>query len=118
MPPTQRRVLERMHAAMKPGGLLFVGHSENFADARDLFRLRGKTVYERSERATLRSSPEPRRPASPPPRAPLARGSAWSAEAQPRRPGEASFFFYETRTSQRRGEGAAGRILRARRGHR
>jgi chemotaxis protein methyltransferase CheR len=23
--PTQRKVLERMHAAMKPGGLLYVG---------------------------------------------------------------------------------------------
>ncbi|MCE2915575.1 MAG: CheR family methyltransferase [Rubrivivax sp.] len=45
--PTQRRVLERMHAAMKPGSLLYVGHSENFSDARDLFRLRGKTIYER-----------------------------------------------------------------------
>ena len=45
--PTQRRVLERMHAAMKPGGLLYVGHSENFTDARELFRLRGKTIYER-----------------------------------------------------------------------
>lgn len=45
--PTQRRVLERMHRAMKPGALLYVGHSENFSDARDLFRLRGKTIYER-----------------------------------------------------------------------
>jgi chemotaxis protein methyltransferase CheR len=45
--PTQRKVLERMHAAMKPGGLLYVGHSENFTDSRDLFRLRGKTIYER-----------------------------------------------------------------------
>jgi len=36
-----------MHAAMKPGGLLYVGHSENFTESRDLFRLRGKTVYER-----------------------------------------------------------------------
>jgi len=45
--PTQRRVLERTHAAMKPGGLLFVGHSENLGDARELFRLRGKTLYER-----------------------------------------------------------------------
>jgi len=44
---TQRRVLERTHAAMRTGGLLYVGHSENFSDARDLFRLRGKTVYER-----------------------------------------------------------------------
>jgi chemotaxis protein methyltransferase CheR len=44
---TQRRVLERTHAVMKPGALLYVGHSENFTDARDLFRLRGKTIYER-----------------------------------------------------------------------
>lgn len=46
--PTQHRVLTRIHAAMRPGGLLYVGHSENFGDARDLFRLRGKTVYERA----------------------------------------------------------------------
>ncbi len=44
---TQRRVLERIHRVMKPGGMLFVGHAENFSDARDLFTLRGKTVYER-----------------------------------------------------------------------
>lgn len=46
-PPTQRRVLERIHRAMAPGGLLFAGHAENFSDSRDLFVLRGKTVYER-----------------------------------------------------------------------
>ncbi len=45
--PTQRKVLERIHGVLKPGGLLFVGHSENFTDSRDLFQLRGKTVYER-----------------------------------------------------------------------
>jgi chemotaxis protein methyltransferase CheR len=45
--PTQRRVLERLHGAMRPGGLLYVGHSENFTDSRTLFRLRGKTIYER-----------------------------------------------------------------------
>jgi len=44
--PTQRRVLERMRQALRPHGLLFAGHSENFSDSRDLFRLRGKTVYE------------------------------------------------------------------------
>jgi len=44
---TQRKVLEHIHAAMKPGGLLYVGHSENFTESRDLFRLRGKTIYER-----------------------------------------------------------------------
>jgi chemotaxis protein methyltransferase CheR len=45
---TQLRVLRRIHQVLKPGGLLFVGHSENFSDARELFRLRGKTVYERA----------------------------------------------------------------------
>jgi len=44
---TQKRVLERIHAVMKPKGLLYVGHSENFSDSRELFRLRGKTIYER-----------------------------------------------------------------------
>jgi chemotaxis protein methyltransferase CheR len=43
--PTQRRVLERLHAALRPQGLLYVGHSENFTASRDLFRLRGKTIY-------------------------------------------------------------------------
>jgi chemotaxis protein methyltransferase CheR len=45
--PTQRAVLERIHRLMRPGGTLFVGHAENFSDARQLFQLRGKTVYER-----------------------------------------------------------------------
>ena len=46
--PSQRRVLERLHRAMRPGALLFAGHSENFGESKDLFRLRGKTVYERA----------------------------------------------------------------------
>ncbi|BFO57630.1 MULTISPECIES: CheR family methyltransferase [Comamonadaceae] len=45
--PTQRRVLEKIHRVLKPGGMLFVGHAENFSESRDLFNLRGKTVYER-----------------------------------------------------------------------
>jgi len=44
---TQRKVLEHIHGVMKPGSLLFVGHSENFTDARDLFILQGKTIYKR-----------------------------------------------------------------------
>ncbi len=44
---TQRKVLERIYKVMKPGALLFVGHAENFSDSRDLFLLKGKTVYER-----------------------------------------------------------------------
>ena len=42
---TQRRVLERLHGTLRPQGLLYVGHSENFTASRDLFRLRGKTIY-------------------------------------------------------------------------
>lgn len=45
--PTQRGVLERLHRVMKPGALLFAGHSENFNESKDLFVLKGKTVYER-----------------------------------------------------------------------
>jgi chemotaxis protein methyltransferase CheR len=44
---TQRSVLERIHRVMKPGALLFVGHAENFSESKDLFTLKGKTVYER-----------------------------------------------------------------------
>lgn len=44
---TQRSVLERIHKVLKPGGLLFVGHAENFSESRDLFTLQGKTVYQR-----------------------------------------------------------------------
>lgn len=44
--PTQGRILSRFVPLMKPQGLLFAGHSENFMYASDAFRLRGKTVYE------------------------------------------------------------------------
>lgn len=44
---TQLAVLQRMHALLRPGGLLFLGHAENIGEARSLFRLRGKTAYER-----------------------------------------------------------------------
>jgi chemotaxis protein methyltransferase CheR len=54
--PTQRTVLARLHGCMRPGGLLFVGHSENFSAQADLFALRGKTVY---ERLAERSAREP-----------------------------------------------------------
>ena len=45
--PTQRTVLQQMHRVLRPGGLLYVGHSENFTDSRDLFKLRGKTIYQK-----------------------------------------------------------------------
>jgi chemotaxis protein methyltransferase CheR len=44
--PTQGKILARFVPLMKPQGLLFAGHSENFMYASDAFKLRGKTVYE------------------------------------------------------------------------
>jgi chemotaxis protein methyltransferase CheR len=44
--PTQGKILSRFVPLMKPQGLLFAGHSENFMYASDAFKLRGKTVYE------------------------------------------------------------------------
>ena len=44
--PTQGNVLQRFAPLLKPHGLLFAGHSENFSFANQAFRLRGQTVYE------------------------------------------------------------------------
>ncbi len=45
---TQEKILRKFAPLLKPHGLLFAGHSENFSFAHQLFRLRGKTVYELS----------------------------------------------------------------------
>jgi chemotaxis protein methyltransferase CheR len=42
---TQTQILERFAGALKPGGLLFAGHSENFTYLTKAFRLLGQTVY-------------------------------------------------------------------------
>jgi len=47
---TQYAVLKKFHPLLKQNGLLFVGHSENLYHATDLFKLRGKTVYELAAR--------------------------------------------------------------------
>lgn len=44
--PTQGRILAKFRPLLKPDGLLFAGHSENFLYVSDAFTLRGKTVYE------------------------------------------------------------------------
>ncbi|MBY0440144.1 MAG: chemotaxis protein CheR [Burkholderiales bacterium] len=44
--PTQYKILQRFAPLLRPDGLLFAGHSENFYHAADLFKLRAKTVYE------------------------------------------------------------------------
>ena len=44
---TQSKILSRFMPLLRPNGLLFAGHSENFFyNAGDIFRSRGKTVYE------------------------------------------------------------------------
>lgn len=43
---TQLKILQRFAPLLRPDGLLFAGHSESFHNATQIFRLRGKTVYE------------------------------------------------------------------------
>ena len=43
---TQASILRRFAPLLRPDGLLFVGHSESLFHVSDVFRLRGKTVYE------------------------------------------------------------------------
>lgn len=52
--PTQGQVLSRFEPLVKPGGLLFAGHSENFTYVTQAFRLRGQTVYELTRDAAAR----------------------------------------------------------------
>lgn len=42
---TQQLLLNRFSRLLKPGGLLFVGHSEHFSNMQGPFRLRGQSVY-------------------------------------------------------------------------
>lgn len=48
---TQRTILEKFAPLLRADGLLFAGHSESFYHAADLFKLRGKTVYELAGKA-------------------------------------------------------------------
>ena len=54
--PTQGKILSRFAPLMKPDGLLFAGHSENFLYVSDAFKLRGKTVYEIDNGSTKKTS--------------------------------------------------------------
>lgn len=53
--PTQYNILEKFVPLMTQDGLLFAGHSESFHHASDLFKLRGKTIYELTENAKQRA---------------------------------------------------------------
>jgi chemotaxis protein methyltransferase CheR len=48
--PTQRRLIDRFAALLKPAGLFFAGHAESLLDSGRVFRLRGQTVYELAAR--------------------------------------------------------------------
>jgi chemotaxis protein methyltransferase CheR len=52
---TQYRILSRFVPLLQPDGLLFAGHSESFLHAADLFRSKGKTVYELARNTLARS---------------------------------------------------------------
>ena len=58
---TQYRILKKFAPLLREDGLLFAGHSENFIHAVDLFRLRGKTVYELSPTFRERHAPAKQR---------------------------------------------------------
>lgn len=47
--PTQYGILRRFVPLLRQEGLMFAGHSESFMHAADLFRSRGRTVYERAD---------------------------------------------------------------------
>lgn len=49
---TQQAILQRFVPLLKPGGLLFAGHSENFSHLSRDFWLRGQTVYGLSKERT------------------------------------------------------------------
>jgi len=46
---TQRKILSRFVPLLRKEGVMFAGHSESFLHCADLFRSRGRTVYERSD---------------------------------------------------------------------
>jgi chemotaxis protein methyltransferase CheR len=43
---TQQAILKKLAARLQPDGLLFVGHSESFHSASDIFTICGNTVYQ------------------------------------------------------------------------
>jgi chemotaxis protein methyltransferase CheR len=47
--PSRRRILERFAMLLEPGGLLFLGHSENIAEFGRQFRPLGRTAYVRTD---------------------------------------------------------------------
>jgi len=53
---SQRQILDRFIGVLRPGGLLFVGHSESYATGHPALRHCGKTAYERCADDSSRAS--------------------------------------------------------------
>lgn len=47
--PTQKILFEKMAKVIKPGGWLYIGHSESLYKITDAFQLVGKTIYQRRD---------------------------------------------------------------------
>ncbi len=45
--PTKAKLIDRFSGMLRPGGWLYIGHSETLLDVQSLFELKGRTVYRR-----------------------------------------------------------------------
>lgn len=45
--PTKSRLVRRYAQLLKPGGWLYIGHSETLLDSQDVYQLMGRTIYRR-----------------------------------------------------------------------
>jgi len=45
--PTKARLIRRFAAMLRPGGWLYIGHSETMQDGADAFEFQGRTIYRR-----------------------------------------------------------------------
>ncbi len=53
--PTQHKILQKFVPLLRPDGLLFAGHSESFYHAAEIFKSRGKTIYEMTPEAKAKA---------------------------------------------------------------
>ena len=53
--PTQHKILQKFVPLLRPDGLLFAGHSESFYHAAEIFKSRGKTIYELTQEAKAKA---------------------------------------------------------------
>jgi chemotaxis protein methyltransferase CheR len=53
---TQQNIIQRMHALLKPNGVLALGHSENIGDSSGLFKNIGRTLFRKVDSENPRSS--------------------------------------------------------------